>query len=219
MKKLNAATRILIVDDHPMMRDGLEMRISSQLDMEVCGDASTEDEAFELFKQLSPDLITIDIALKHGNGIELVKRIKAVDPKVKMLVVSAFQESLYAERAMRAGANGYVNKQESDKTIIDAIRVVLKGERYVSDEMTQRLVSQALGKRSKTQDPVELLTDRELEIFRLIGSGVTTGAIAEQLFLSTHTIDTHRENIKRKLGVKTGAELARRAIQFMLESV
>ena len=219
MKKLNAATRILIVDDHPMMRDGLAMRISSQLDMEVCGDASTEDEAFELFKQLSPDVVTIDIALKHGNGIELVKRIKAVDPKVKMLVVSAFQESLYAERAMRAGANGYVNKQESDKTIIEAIRVVLKGERYVSDEMTQRLVSQALGKRSETQDPVELLTDRELEIFRLIGSGVTTGAIAEQLFLSTHTIDTHRENIKRKLGVKTGAELARRAIQFMLESV
>jgi len=219
MKKLNAATRILIVDDHPMMRDGLKMRISSQLDMEVCGDASTEEQAFEAFRQLNPDVVTIDIALKQGNGIELVKRIKAVDPKVKMLMVSAFQESLYAERAMRAGANGYVNKQESDKTIIDAIRVVMKGERYVSEEMTQRLVSQALGKRSETQNPIELLSDRELEIFRLIGAGLTTGAIAEQLFLSTHTIDTHRENIKRKLGAKTGAELSRRAIQAMLESV
>jgi DNA-binding NarL/FixJ family response regulator len=219
MKRLTAPTRIVIVDDHPMMRDGLAMRISSQSDWEVCGEAATEDEAFELVKQNCPDVVIIDIALKSGNGIELVKRIKSHNPSAKMLVVSAFQESLYAERALRAGAHGYLNKQETNDKVIEALRVVIKGERYISDELTKRMVSQALGKRSDTHDPMELLTDRELEIFRLIGSGLTTGAIAEQLYLSTHTIDTHRENIKRKLGAKTGAELSRLAIQFMLESV
>ncbi len=219
MKRLLASSRIVIVDDHPLMRDGLALRISAQADLEVCGEAATEDEAFDLVKSLSPDVVIIDIALKCGNGIELVKRIRALNPVVKMLVVSAFQESLYAERALRAGAHGYLNKQETNDKVIDAIRTVIKGERYMSAELTQRMVSQALGKRSDTQDPVELLTDRELEIFRLIGAGVTTGAIAEQLFLSTHTIDTHRENIKRKLNAKTGSELSRLAIQSMLENV
>lgn len=219
MKKLLAPTRIVIVDDHPMMRDGLTMRISSHSDLEVCGEAATEDEAFELVKKVCPDLVIVDIALREGNGIELIKRIKSLNSAAKMLVVSAFQESLYAERAMRAGAHGYLNKQETNEKVIEAIRLLIQGGRYMSAEMTQRMVSQALGKRSETQDPMELLTDRELEIYRLIGTGVTTGAIAEQLFLSTHTIDTHRENIKRKMGAKTGAELSRMAIQFMLESV
>ncbi len=218
MKKLLAPSRIMIVDDHPMMRDGLAMRISSQADLEVCGEAATEEGAFELVKQVCPDLVIIDISLKCGNGIELVKRIKSLRTTVKMLVVSAFEESLYAERALRAGAMGYLNKQETNEKLVDAIRVVLNGERYASAELTQRLVAQALGKRSETQDPIELLSDRELEIFRLIGAGVTTGAIASQLSLSTHTIDTHRENIKRKLGAKSGAELSRLAIHAMLTS-
>jgi DNA-binding NarL/FixJ family response regulator len=217
MKDLQC-TRIMIVDDHPMMRDGLAMRIASQANMEVCGEAATEDEALELIKQIGPDLVIIDIALKRGNGIELVKRVRSINPAIKMLVVSTFQESLYAERAMRAGALGYLNKQESNEKVIDAIRTVARGERYASAELTQRLVAQALGKRSDVQDPVTLLTDRELEIFRLIGAGATTSAIAGQLFISTHTIDTHRENIKRKLGAKNGAELSRQAIQSMLEN-
>jgi DNA-binding NarL/FixJ family response regulator len=218
MKKLLASTRILIVDDHPMMRDGLAMRISSHSDLEVCGEAATEADAMQMVKELCPDLVMIDISLKCGNGIELIKRIKALNPVVRMLVVSAFQESLYAERALRAGAHGYLNKQETNEKVIEAIRTVVKGERYASAEMTQRLVGQALGKRNETQDPIERLTDREWEIFRLIGAGVTTGAIAEQLFLSTHTIDTHRENIKRKLGAKNGADLSRQAMQWMLEN-
>jgi DNA-binding NarL/FixJ family response regulator len=217
MKKLLAPSRIIIVDDHPLMRDGLALRISSQVDLEVCGEAATEDEAFELVKQICPDLAIVDISLKSGNGIELVKRVKSLGSSTKMLVVSTYPESLYAERAMRAGAMGYLNKQETNEKLIAAIRVVLSGERYASAEMTQRLLAQALGKRSETQDPIELLTDRELEIYRLIGAGATTGAIAEQLSLSTHTIDTHRENIKRKLGCKTGAELSRQAMQSMLE--
>ncbi len=218
MTKLKAKSRILIVDDHPMMRDGLTMRITSQDDMEVCGEAATEDAAVELVKQLCPDLVLIDISLKEGNGIELVKRVRLLNATTKMLIVSTFQESLYAERALRAGALGYLNKQESNEKLIEAIRTVLRGDRYVSAETTQRLVSQALGKRAITDDPLEKLTDRELEIFRLIGAGVSTSAIADQLFLSPHTVDTHRENIKKKLGAKTGAELNRQAIQSMLEN-
>jgi DNA-binding NarL/FixJ family response regulator len=218
MKKLTAPSRIMIVDDHPLMRDGLKLRITSQDDLEVCGEAATEGEAFDLAKRICPDLVLVDISLKCGNGIELVKRIKSLGTATKMLVVSTYPESLYAERAMRAGAMGYLNKQETNEKLIDAIRVVLGGERYASAEMTQRFLAMALGKRSETQDPIELLSDRELEIYRLIGTGFTTGAIAEQLFLSTHTIDTHRENIKRKLGCKTGAELSRQAMQSMLES-
>jgi DNA-binding NarL/FixJ family response regulator len=212
MKKLLAPHRIMIVDDHPMMRDGLSMRISAQTDLEVCGEAAAEDEAMELFKQVCPDLVIIDISLKSGDGIELIKRIKARNSTVKILVVSAFQESLYAERAMRAGALGYLNKQESNEKVIEAIRSVIVGKRYVSCDLTQRLVGQALGKLSENQDPVDQLTDRELEVFRLIGAGLTTSSIANQLFLSTHTIDTHREKIKHKLGAKNGAELNRMAI-------
>jgi DNA-binding NarL/FixJ family response regulator len=218
MKKLRAKSRIMIVDDHPMMRDGLTMRISSQDDMEVCGEAATENAAVELVRQLCPDLVLIDISLKEGNGIELVKRIRLLNATTKMLVVSTFEESLYAERALRAGALGYLNKNESNEKLIEAIRTVLRGDRYVSAETTQRLVSQALGKRDVMDDPLETLTDRELEIFRLIGAGVSTSAIADQLFLSTHTVDSHRENIKKKLGAKTAAELNRQAIQAMLEN-
>jgi DNA-binding NarL/FixJ family response regulator len=219
MKTLLAPVRIVIVDDHPMMRDGLALRISAHANWEVCGEAATEDEGLELVKQLCPDVVIIDVALKAGNGIELVKRIKLLNSTAKLLVVSAFHESLYAERALRAGAHGYLNKQETNDHLIEAVRIVIKGERYMSLALTQRMVAQALGKRSENQDPRELLTDRELEIFRLIGSGLKTSAIADQLFLSTHTIDTHRENIKRKLGAKTGAELSRLAIQSMLESI
>ena len=211
-------SRILIVDDHPMMRDGLTMRINSQEDMLVCGEAACENEAVELVMQTCPDLVLVDISLQSGNGIELVKRIRLLNAETKILVVSTFQESLYAERALRAGALGYLNKQESNDKLLEAIRTVLKGERFVSPEITQRLVSQALGKQSLTDDPLKMLTDRELEIFRLIGAGNSTSTIAEQLFLSPHTVDTHRENIKKKLGFKNAAELNRQAIQSMLES-
>lgn len=217
MNKFQTVSTILIVDDHPMMREGLTARISSQTDLEVCGQSASEDEAFAFVKQYRPDLVIVDISLKSGDGIELSKRIKAHAPTVKILVVSAFQESLYAERALRAGALGYLNKQVSNEKLIEAIRTVLKGERFLSAQISQRLVAQALGLRGGKQDPMELLSDRELEIFRMIGQGLTTGAIANQLQLSTHTIDTHRENIKRKLGVKSGAELNRLAMQLTLE--
>jgi DNA-binding NarL/FixJ family response regulator len=218
MTDLTAKTKIVIVDDHPMMRDGLTMRILSQSDLDVCGQAATQDEAIELVKDSNPDLVLIDISLKSGNGIELVKRIRLLNTTTKMLIVSAFQESLYAERALRAGALGYLNKQETNEKLIEAIRTVLRGDTFVSPDTTQRLVSQVLGKKPLTNDPLAVLTDRELEIFRLIGAGFSASAIAHQLFVSTHTVDTHRENLKKKLGIKSGAQLNLKAIHSMLES-
>jgi DNA-binding NarL/FixJ family response regulator len=218
MTDLTVKTKIVIVDDHPMMRDGLTMRILSQSDLDVCGQAATQEEAIELVKDFNPDLVLIDISLKSGNGIELVKRIRLLNTTTKMLIVSAFQESLYAERALRAGALGYLNKQETNEKLIESIRTVLRGETFVSPDTTQRLVSQVLGKKPLANDPLAVLTDRELEIFRLIGAGFSTSSIAHQLFLSTHTVDTHRENLKKKLGVKSGAELNLKAIHSMLES-
>lgn len=218
MKDKTTRTRIVIVDDHPMIREALMIRIASQSDLVVCGEAAEEDEGFELVKKILPDLVLVDISLKSGNGIELLKRVRQLSSSIKSLVISTFSESLYAERALRAGALGYLNKQESNDRLMPAIRAVLCGDRYFSSEMRHRLVSKALGKNLGIADPLEALTDRELEIFKLIGAGVTTQAIAEQLYLSTHTVDTHRENIKRKLGAKNGAELNRQAIHSMLES-
>ncbi|MCX7399427.1 MAG: response regulator transcription factor [Planctomycetales bacterium] len=213
-----APVKILIVDDHPSVREGLALRISLHADLEVCGEAESEDQAVALVKQLKPDLVLVDISLKSGHGLELIKRIRSMDPTVRMLVISGFQESLYAERACRAGALGYLNKQESSEKMIEAIRTVLGGERFLSPEISRRLISQALGSSDRKKTPIEQLTDRELEVFRMIGEGLSTGIIANRLFLSTHTIDTHRENIKRKLTLNSAAELSRAAVQWLLEN-
>jgi DNA-binding NarL/FixJ family response regulator len=210
--------RILIVDDHPMVREGITMRISAQRDLEVCGEAATESEALALVSRTDPDMMIVDISLKSGHGIELIKQVKSRYPGVRILVFSGFQESLYGERALRAGALGYLNKQESNDNVIEAIRTVLGGGRFISPELTRRLVAQALTNRGAAQDPFDKLTDRELEVLRMIGQGLTSGAIANQLHLSTHTIDTHRENIKRKLGANNAAELNRQAVQWVVEN-
>lgn len=218
MTKFPSPKRILIVDDHPLIREGLSLRLSTQDDLQVCGEAATEDEAIALAKTTVPDLMLIDISLKSGHGIEVVKRVKACLPNVKMLVLSGHAESLYAERALRAGAQGYLNKQESNEKLLEVIHTVLAGQRYVSAEITQRLVNHALGTSDENKSPIECLSDRELEVFRLIGEGLTSGAIANQLFLSTHTIDSHRDNIKRKLNLRTAGELNRAAVQWVLEN-
>lgn len=218
MTENRARVRILIVDDHPSVREGLALRISLHPDLEVCGEAESEVQALALVKETRPDLVLVDISLKSGNGIELIKRIRVHDRAIKMLVITGFQESLYAERAFRAGALGYLNKQESNEKMIEAIRTVLSGERFLSPEISRRLINQALGATDATKTPIENLTDRELEIFRMIGEGLTTSTIANRLFLSTHTIDTHRENIKRKLAIANAAELSRTAVQWVLEN-
>ena len=155
--------------------------------MQVCGAAASEDEALSLVNTLSPDLVLIDISLKSGNGIDLVKQIKSRHPSVKMLVVSGFNESLYAERALRAGALGYLHKQESSEKLLDAVRTVLSGKRFISAAMSERLLNQAIGAAAAAGSPIERLSNRELEVFRLIGEGLSTGAIAERLFISPHT--------------------------------
>jgi len=218
VNKQRVPAKILIVDDHPLVREGLAMRISLHPDLSICGEAESEDEAITLVKNVGPDLVLIDISLKSGNGLDLIKRIRSLDMPTRMLVVSGFQESLYAERAFRAGALGYLNKQQSSEKLIEAIRTVLAGKRFISPEISHRLIEQALGAKDAGRTPVERLTNRELEIFRMIGEGLTTSIIANRLFLSTHTVDTHRENIKRKLAISTAAELSRAAVQWVLES-
>jgi DNA-binding NarL/FixJ family response regulator len=209
---------MVVVDDHPMMRDGLTMRIEAQSGWEVCGVASTEDEGVTVIVEQSPDLVLVDISLEFGNGIELIKRVRSRNQCVEFLAISAYKESLYAERALRAGALGYLNKQETNEKLIEAIRTVLRGERFLSEELKTKLVTSALGNAPVEQNPIDRLSDREKEIFRLIGDGLTTGVIADRLLLSTHTIDTHREHIKRKLNVGTAAELSRMAFHAMLEN-
>lgn len=213
-------SKILIVDDHPMMREGLAARIASQPDMAVCGEACDINDALAQFRSTKPDLMIVDLSLKTGHGLDLLKEIRATDDEVKLLVVTAYDESLYAERALRAGAQGYINKQEVQENIIEGIRTVLAGRRYLSDAMTQRLVTQAVGGEDEAagSDPVKRLSDRELEVFTLIGRGKTTGAIAIQLQLSVHTIDSHREKIRHKLNLKNAAELTQQAVQWVLEN-
>ena len=201
-----------------MMREGLSVRISSQPDMCVCGEAADVSEALTQVEHAGADLVIVDLSLRRGHGLDLIERIKASHPAVKMLVVSQFEESLYAERSLRAGALGYISKRECQENIVQAIRQVLGGNRYVSPEMTAHFVAQAIdGDASSGTDPVERLSNRELEVFQLIGQGATTSSIARQLHLSVHTVESHREKIRRKMALKNGAELTRRAIQWCME--
>jgi len=208
---------ILLVDDHPLVREGLALRISLEPDLHVCGEAAGPVEALQSIERLTPDLVLVDLSLKGGHGIELISNVRKRFPKIKLLVLSGFPEALYAERSLRAGADGYLNKQESTDRLLEAIRRILAGGRYLSAELERRLADLSLGRPSEPDLTIGRLSDRELEIFRLIGQGLTTGAIAESLFLSPHTIDTHRENIKRKLGLANAAELTRAAVQYVLE--
>jgi DNA-binding NarL/FixJ family response regulator len=207
--------RVLIVDDHPLVREGLTARISAQPDLEVCGEASDLDEALAMIGSTRPALVILDLALKHGNGLDLIKKIKMRRSRPKVLVVSAYDEALFAERALRAGAQGYINKQELQGSVIEAIRKLLRGELFLSADMTQQLAGQALSGRIALQG-VEALTDRELQIFQFIGRGMTTRAIAEELRLSVHTIESHRENIRLKLNLRNGTQLLQQAVLWTL---
>jgi len=208
---------IAIVDDHPLVREGLSARISAQPDMEVCGEADDIESALELVVTKRPSLVIVDIALRDGHGIDLIKRIVAAGVHTRMLVVSAYDESLFAERALRAGALGYINKQELQGKVVEALRTVLRGERYLSSAMAQRLIAQAIGSKA-AQGGTEALTDRELQIFQLVGRGKSTREIAHELNVSVHTIDSHREHIRAKLDLRSGTELIQRAVQWHIEN-
>lgn len=211
--------QILIVDDHPIVREGLAARIARQPDMAVCGEAEDVPDALEIVKATNPDLAIIDLSLKSGQGLDLIKKIKARGHDTKMLVSSMYDESLYAERALRAGALGYINKQEVSEKIISAIRQVMEGKIYLSKPMTERLLQRAIGSTpTLVQSPMETLSNRELEIFKMIGKGMTTRQIAGDLHLSVKTVETHRENIKGKLNLPNSAELSREAVHWVIEN-
>lgn len=213
------ASRILIVDDHPLVREGLAARIGRQSGWEVCGEAESAEEALEQVGQTQPDLVVVDISLKGGDGISLIRDIHSRFDYVKTLVSSMHDESLYAERALRAGASGYINKQEMPDKVLDAIQQVLNGKLYLSQRMTEQLLQRAVGGlQLRERMPVENLSDRELQVFRMIGKGLKSRQVADELHLSIKTVETHRENIKAKLGVRNSAELARQAVQWALEN-
>lgn len=217
MEALEAVAKVLIVDDHPAVREALGIRISRQTDLTVCGEASDSPEALQLIEATDPDVAIIDIALKTGDGIDLIRRIKARNQKIRMLVWSMYSESLYAERALRAGAMGYLNKEQATSAIIEAIRQVLRGRLYLSQTMSERLLNRGLD-HELTGLSVELLSDREIEVFRLIGQGVKTQDIAAQLDLSPRTVQTYRDRIREKLDLSDGTELARSAFQWVIEN-
>jgi DNA-binding NarL/FixJ family response regulator len=194
--------RILIVDDHPMMREGLRTLISRERDLTVCGEAETAGQALDAVANLTPDLVLTDITLPGRNGIALIKDICALKPTLLILVISMHDESLYAERVLHAGARGYIMKQESGPTMMQAIRHVLAGRIYLSEKMSARILENVAGKRAKAS-PIERLSDREFEVFQLIGRGKSTVQIAEELHLSTKTVEAHRARVKEKLDVRT----------------
>ena len=198
--------RILIVDDHPMMREGLRTLISRERDLIVCGEAETAGQALDAVANLKPDLVLADITLPGRNGIELIKDICALQHAMLILVISMHDESLYTERVLRAGARGYIMKQESGPTMMQAIRQVLAGRIYLSDKMSTQILEYVAGKRTKAS-PIERLSDREWEVFQLIARGKSTVQIAEELHLSTKTVEAHRARVKKKLDLRTMPEL------------
>jgi DNA-binding NarL/FixJ family response regulator len=214
------SARVLIVDDHPAVREALAIRIAAQPDLEVCGEAADATEALRLAAATDPDVAVIDIGLKAGNGIDLIKRLKARKDQFRAIVWSMYGEDLYAERALRAGAMGYINKEQATGKIIEAIRHVLDGKVYLSPAMTEKLLKRAVGPacQDSGHSPIDTLSDRELEVFRLIGQGLKTADIAAQLHLSIKTVETYRDRIREKLDLSDGAELARCALQWMLEN-
>ena len=211
-----AKKRILVVDDHPVLRRGLAALIESESDLAVCGQVGSCAAATEAVRAYPPDLVIIDLVLEECDGLELVKSLKIHHPKIPALVLSMHDEIVYAERSLAAGARGYVSKQQLDDTVLVAIRRLLAGEMYMSDQLKTRLaVKFVAGRTLETDSPLDALSDRELQVFRFIGQGRTTRQIAKTLHLSVKTIESHREHIKQKLKLENAAELAHRATQWV----
>jgi DNA-binding NarL/FixJ family response regulator len=208
-------TQVLIVDDHPVVRDGLTQIINHEQDLNVCGEADDAHEALKAATELKPDVVVVDISLKSSNGIELTKSIKARHPKLYVIVLSVHDESVYAERALLAGAKAYLMKDAVSENIIKAIRTVLSGEIYVSNTISKKFLHKIAGdKAGTTKTPIENLSDREIEIFRLIGEGYKASQIAKKLRLSVKTIETYRGRLKEKLSLNSAAELLQYSIKW-----
>ena len=206
--------RILVIDDHAMIREGLIQLIDREDDLFVCGEAGDPFAALDLIGSAQPDLVLTDLNLPGKSGVELIKDIRAMYPGVVVLVLSMHDETIYAERVLRAGARGYIMKQEGGQRLMEAIRRVVSGQSYVSERVAAKIVDLFSGNQSEIS-PVERLTDREFEVFQLIGAGKTTQVIADELHLSSKTVEVHRARIKEKLQLSTGAELISFAARWM----
>lgn len=210
-----ARKQILIVDDHPMMREGLAQLVDHEPDLHAAAQAESAAQALGTVNTDRPDLVLLDISLPDRSGLELIKDLHTLHPELPILVVSMHDESIYAERVLRAGGRGYIMKQEGGKKLMQAIRQVLNGQVYVSEKMSARILELFSGRRAETaQSAVERLSDREFEVFQLIGQGQGTRQIAQRLRLSVKTVEVHRANIRKKLELASGADLVRYAIRW-----
>jgi DNA-binding NarL/FixJ family response regulator len=208
---------VLVVDDHPLMRQGLALLINQQQDMRVCGEAEEGQAALQAVAQLRPDIMILDISLNGPDGIEILKTIRTTDPDLPVLVLSMHDEAIYAERALRARANGYIMKQEATEKVLVAVRRILSGEIYLSERMSNKMLQQYIGGSPHViQSRIATLSDRELEVFRRIGEGRATREIAEELHLSVKTVETYQAHIKDKLALRSGRELIQHAIQWKI---
>jgi DNA-binding NarL/FixJ family response regulator len=215
LSPLEKKSRVLLVDDHPIVRQGLALLIDRETDLCVCGEAGGAHAAFNAIATLRPDMVVLDISLNGPDGLDVLKEIRTKTTNLPVLILSMHDESIYAERAMRAGANGYIMKQEATEKVLVAIRRILQGDVYLSDRLTNTMLQQFVRGGSPAKgSPLVNLTDRELEVFRLIGEGHGTRQIAEELHLSVKTIESYQAHIKEKLALRNARELVQHAIEW-----
>ncbi len=208
---------ILVVDDHPIFREGLKSLLANADDLKFCCEASTSEEALKQLRNCPCDLVTMDLSLAGSSGLQLIKQFRFYDKSIKILVASMHDETLFAERCIRAGANGYINKEEAPKKIINAIRSILSGKYYLSDKVKEHLAQRNfMGGGNTSNSPEETLSNREMEVFMLIGEGKSLQKIASQLNISSKTVDTHKEHIKKKLAINDKAELIKKAVAWSM---
>jgi DNA-binding NarL/FixJ family response regulator len=210
---VEALRKVVIVDDHPIVRQGLAQLISQESDLQVVGEADGARTAIEVLERVAPDAVIVDLMLKDSSGIDLIKDIKAKSPEARILVVSMHDEAVYAERALRAGAHGYIMKQEATNAVLNALRKVLGGDVYVSEEVVSRMLRRMVGGRAS--DGIERLSDRELEVFQGIGQGLSVSEIADKLKVSPKTVETYRAHIKEKLGLTGATDVLRVAVSWL----
>ena len=207
-------SKVFLVDDHPIVRQGLALLINREPDMVICGEADSAPAALQSIPAASPDVVVVDISLDGPDGLDLLKSIRLKDPLLPVLILSMHDESSYAERSLRAGANGYIMKQEATEKVLIAIRRILQGKVYLSERLTNRMLEQYVyGATSSKNDPLSKLSDRELEVFRLIGAGHGTRQIADELHVSIKTVESYQAHIKEKLGLRNARELVQHAIE------
>ena len=206
-------SKVFLVDDHPIVRQGLALLINREPDMTVCGEVDGAPSALQLIPAVLPDVVVLDISLDGPDGLDLLKAIRLKDPVLPVLVLSMHDESSYAERSLRAGAHGYIMKQEATEKVLVAIRRILQGKVYLSERLTNRMLEKYVYGGSPSNDPLSKLSDRELEVFRLIGAGHGTRQIADELHVSIKTVESYQAHIKSKLGLRNARELVQHAIE------